>query len=125
MLVRSPISTRTDTLLPYTTLFRSPFFQDDHEYRCVVLRGNVEAVVRKSLRMLQGDGKRTIGEICLDTCLKNDISVDVVTESMLRNEVWRCVPERGELFHMDWQHNVGRGALVTTDRKSTRLNSRH
>src|SRR3546814_12013816 len=64
--------------------------------------------------MLQGDGKRTIGEICLDTCLKNDISVDVVTESMLRNEVWRCVPERGELFPIDWQHNVGRGALVTT-----------
>src|SRR3546814_7950259 len=33
---------------------------------------------------------------------------------MLRNEVWRCVPERGELFPIDWQHNVGRGALVTT-----------
>src|SRR3546814_5837872 len=82
--VQSPSDLQTVTYRIFAeskALAIAPFFQYDHEYRCVVLRGNVEAVVRKSLRMLQGDGKRTIGEICLDTCLKNDISVDVVTRS--------------------------------------------
>src|SRR3546814_2218009 len=32
MIRRPPRSTRTDTLFPYTTLFRSPFFECEHDF---------------------------------------------------------------------------------------------
>src|SRR3546814_5259963 len=35
MIRRPPISTRTDTLFPYTTLFRSPIIADDYDARAV------------------------------------------------------------------------------------------
>src|SRR3546814_1564584 len=52
--VQSPSDLQTVTYRIFAeskALAIAPFFQYDHEYRCVVLRGNVEAVVRKSLRM--------------------------------------------------------------------------
>src|SRR3546814_6045510 len=50
--VQSPSDLQTVTYRIFAeskALAIAPFFQYDNEYRCVVLRGTVEAVVRKSL----------------------------------------------------------------------------
>src|SRR3546814_5402515 len=52
--VQSPSDLQTVTYRIFAeskALAIAPFFQYDHAYRCVVLRGNVEAVVRKSLQI--------------------------------------------------------------------------
>src|SRR3546814_3515473 len=68
MLRRPPISTRTDTLFPYTTLFRSVAadrrFRDD---RVVVLcacrsRSSSEGHLRRNARRSHGDGRRLRSE---------------------------------------------------------------
>src|SRR3546814_6652281 len=48
MIRRPPRSTRTDTLFPYTTLFRSRFCPDDDERVFVVAQGGSEVIVEVS-----------------------------------------------------------------------------
>src|SRR3546814_11038605 len=65
--VQSPSDLQTVTYRIFAeskALAIAPFFQYDHEYRCVVLRGNVEAVVRKSL----SSEERRVGKECVSTC---------------------------------------------------------
>src|SRR3546814_9279993 len=47
MIRRPPRSTRTDTLFPYTTLFRSPYATDDH--KPLIIRGTVSSDTGESL----------------------------------------------------------------------------
>src|SRR3546814_11186469 len=43
MTLRPPISTRTDTLVPYTTLFRSPVHEDRHARRRAAFRHRADS----------------------------------------------------------------------------------
>src|SRR3546814_15401171 len=71
--VQSPSDLQTVTYRIFAeskALAIAPFFQYDHEYRSVFLRGNVDAGLIKSLRMLQGEGNGRVREVCLDTFVK-------------------------------------------------------
>src|SRR3546814_15884471 len=100
MIMRPPKSTRTDTLLPYTTLFRS------------------EGVVIRRAAMLEHADRHDAVEAPRvaqrKVAIVDEFEGHAVGESGLR----RARLRQRELF-------LGQGDAVDGDRKSTRLNSRH
>src|SRR3546814_4856092 len=112
MIRRPPISTRTDTLFPYTTLFRS-----DVTYLKVAGRWHYLAIVLdKHTRRLLG---WRLGR-------QRDIAL---TMAALNQAVVRRRPAPGLIFHSDrgseYAAYAYRNHLAKLDRKSTRLNSSH
>src|SRR3546814_12707382 len=69
MIRRPPRSTRTDTLFPYTTLFRSvllePWFQilGAHQIVRVMVHGAAIGTVEAGLHLV--DGEQGVGTICI------------------------------------------------------------
>src|SRR3546814_14292667 len=101
MIRRPPRSTRTDTLFPYTTLFRSP--------RRLAARAAAERMAE-----LAGEAVgRTIGyRTRLDSKTSAATRIEVVTEGIFANRI-QADPELAGV------------SAVLLDRKSTRLNSSH
>src|SRR3546814_11110223 len=97
---RPPRSTRTDTLFPYTTLFRSDAARIDHDAAGVTFAG-------------------TRGLIALDGMTPSELDGDVLLIDPLRGRADR-------LIRADSAHNT---LLVTErcdqERKSTSMNSSH
>src|SRR3546814_13750516 len=127
MLPPPPRSTRTDTLLPYTTLFRSPFLFSVEK---------IEATGRFFFR-LSGTGIRDIMGFentnrFLDELLSGDdlAAVSAMFDQVLGQGV--CIRsiegltysdrsyQRAEVLRLPLRHRDGE-----QDRKSTRLNSSH
>src|SRR3546814_5280499 len=132
MIRRPPISTRTDTLLPYTTLFRSghldlPEEPDDPP----------------AVELLIQDGK-AIGEV--EAVIQNFIAPDPLAGLVVPDRPVAASPgppdqeiaflQRGDAFRLDATIRDVRGAgfrttrattgePMGTDRKSTRLNYSH
>src|SRR3546814_9388977 len=108
MIRRPPISTRTDTLFPYTTLFRS-------EVVTAVFPGTKpDAKVQKVVpiaraRARQGKGRET------------SVPIKGLIPGMAVHYAHCCHPLPGD--RIVGIVNTGKG--VTVDRKSTRLNSSH
>src|SRR3546814_2577552 len=113
MIRRPPRSTRTDTLFPYTTLFRS-VVAPDMVHRSALVdrelagRGAVEAHV---------DGERTLIH-GITKCRSDRGSVEA---AFVDRGAWRV-----EIGRSDFQRENG-GIIgdAMEDRKSTRLNSSH
>src|SRR3546814_4521760 len=108
MIRRPPRSTRTDTLFPYTTLFRSPRRHADHDLGAA--KGVGLAAVNLGDEMLY----HLLGDV--------DVGDDAVAQGPNR------LDRIGGLAH----HRLGVVAdrldpldAVQRDRKSTRLNSSH
>src|SRR3546814_17976222 len=99
MIRRPPRSTRTDTLFPYTTLFRSPVEVTD-------IHVEVDAVLHRSR---------------LRHRIDPDLPASVVAGESQRAvlEVLPGKPERGS------PESAQPGGVGSIDRKSTRLNSSH
>src|SRR3546814_13978164 len=97
MIRRPPISTRTDTLFPYTTLFRSCY-----------IGGGGELAYWLQLKSFFKDGQIPFPILLLRN------SALVVSEK-----------QRGKLNRMDLEVSDLFLGQSTLDRKSTRLNSSH
>src|SRR3546814_5193263 len=109
MIRRPPRSTRTDTLFPYTTLFRAPVLGVDAELHVAAagvdadLAQHRDGGVAQALvflvgqRLRRGDGDRVAG----------------------------VHAHRVEVFDAAHDDAVVRGVADDLDRKSTRLNSSH
>src|SRR3546814_13727189 len=104
MIRRPPRSTRTDTLFPYTTLFRSV--------------GVREAIRKPRLRCLVLRPRRQFGVIA---------AVDEHTRQRRRVDFDRPArrPARDEQVGHHRLHRLAAEAQPRLDRKSTRLNSSH
>src|SRR3546814_7760594 len=111
MIRRPPRSTRTDTLFPYTTLFRSPQLDglvalDRQDAVPVVARAGVDE--RVAIRI---DGDRALDQVTgaeRGQQLLAGLGVQEVDRSVVGAE-----------------DEPGPGGAVARDRKSTRLNSSH
>src|SRR3546814_16759547 len=106
MIRRPPRSTRTDTLFPYTTLFRSPAAGRDHREALAL---EIAAQQLADLQLVLDDQDR-VGH---RTSRLRPAGAGVVAV----HHPW-CPPRgqgTGTTFH----------ATATGDRKSTRLNSSH
>src|SRR3546814_17519793 len=105
MFLGPPESTRTDPLLPYTTLFRSGVFVDRRESRVAqILRGaGLLDIAHPAMHRHAeaGDEAADIGRVRLG--------------------------ERGEQFEPPARRRIAKGGMIDLrgDRKSTRLNSSH
>src|SRR3546814_18938131 len=92
-----PISTRTDTLVPYTTLFRSPVHLDEHR----------DELVHRGLRL---------GRVVpLDVRRADGLAHGALDETHAALPAGPLLGGAGE----------GAAVEVEVDRKSTRLNSSH
>src|SRR3546814_2614746 len=118
MITRPPRSTRTDTLFPYTTLFRSL----GHDAVC---RGQSQALV--DLRILRREVRheRAADDVGRHAAaVVGDPQADVVPALQARQVLHRLAPRAHvQRFHVDSALTVHR--LDRVDRKSTRLNSSH
>src|SRR3546814_10484420 len=122
MIRRPPRSTRTDTLFPYTTLFRSRTVRDDHHLAQVRLLREAD-VVRLRWR-----------HPVLHDLMQNARFADTIGADQGIHIVWQWVVglelqfERRDIpadivkLESKVEH---RGRLALQDRKSTRLNSSH
>src|SRR3546814_19907574 len=106
MIRRPPRSTRTDTLFPYTTLFRS---QD-----------TLRNVIEWDTKRLDVEGQRldTLKEIAATQEAYDARQLKVATQKMeaARNYLRQQLDEEGYTLNQRLEH---------PDRKSTRLNSSH
>src|SRR3546814_8829661 len=117
MIRRPPRSTRTDTLFPYTTLFRSPGTTISRR------RSRTDAMMKTGLstaensRRLSREAAAQLREIAHE--LRNPLNALTAIAEIFRDQRFGPLPgdkypEYAELAH---------GATI--DRKSTRLNSSH
>src|SRR3546814_16974675 len=102
MLRRPPISTRTDTLFPYTMLFRSParVSRDAGPWRT----GSRDTAACRSDRRLETGGSRILGQRGARNCAPEPLGVDLLPDAGLRRldglERGRREPARHRLrFH--------------------------
>src|SRR3546814_20001516 len=131
MIRRPPRSTRTDTLLPYTTLFRSAALR----HRETVFAGageDVELLGQRTADIAGVGLDRT--EICAKA--REDAHVSVAHVQVFAMQVFRVHVERVRVLHQEFaraHHAEARTTfvselglhLIEVDRKSTRLNSSH
>src|SRR3546814_2291508 len=123
MIRRPPRSTRTDTLVPYTTLFRSAFHADSRRNgadQIVHLLGM--AVIVDVDHAADGEAGEIIG--------RREGGVEMVAADIVEIDVDSRLAERMERGRQPVEHRPGLvidGSIGTQfpDRKSTRLNSSH
>src|SRR3546814_15628242 len=101
MIRRPPISTRTDTLFPYTSLFRSV---DGFEFRLLRREANAARAIVRAGRV---EGGR---EIC-----RLELRIVTLARHARAPPIGGEIPIIGEVVDR----------LAEQDRKSTRLNSSH
>src|SRR3546814_13489895 len=121
---RPPRSTRTDTLFPYTTLFRSRAFGSVAEALQAYENGDITLHARISLRDTT-DGTEatrregTMGRFLFDECLPPGFGY--ITETVKKKQMGEIVDRLANEF----PKAVVAASLDAIDRKSTRLNSSH
>src|SRR3546814_10379642 len=138
MIRRPPRSTRTDTLFPYTTLFRSrfglPLASNRQDFRVVLVRehagdvGRVLDALAQIIELTEHDRKRVLREVSR----KRSFVPVTVRENLTWDEVSRVEVNGPELPGVSIEMGQIRDypfadsmAHVLGDRKSTRLNSSH
>src|SRR3546814_6423631 len=122
MILRPPISTRTDTLFPYTTLFRSVA-----EGGVEVIAEGVELTDHLARQMRLGDGaraqhrpERIAAAGARRSCRQAFEHRDRIGDRLDRHPARRLAHGRPAL--VDGRSDA---MPLDPDRKSTRLNSRH
>src|SRR3546814_5436082 len=105
MIRRLPRSTRTDTLFPYTTLFRSVWVDGGMPFRAETIKGYVAAVHQRFLALVAEQAGQALPAAA-------DIAVRFRYNQAFRS-IDAMVPALLAML------------LMLIDRKSTRLNSSH
>src|SRR3546814_9851315 len=120
MLRRPPSSTRTDTLLPYATLFRSQPRPADEDG---VGAAAVDAADRRAGRLLVPGDSRLVGDIEHVQKVVRDAAA-LGLGQLRRTDVHAPIQLHGVGVD-DLGGPAGRPQPLRADRKSTRLNSSH
>src|SRR3546814_10338989 len=132
MIRRPPRSTRTDTLFPYTTLFRSNFFSTALDQR----GGNIFSTHRvfylsNFCQHRIGQAKQPCrhclsGNDCAISCRENCSKLNAQTggSACLQGDP-SARAQRIEVSLADWTWQLKLFTNARADRKSTRLNSSH
>src|SRR3546814_2683303 len=122
MILRPPRSTRTDTLFPYTTLFRSRFQQ---LRRAPDARQRILDLMRQDRRRADG-GARAAGRAAMADLARLALRVDRYHAPAFMIDDGRDHQVDFHLRRAPGVHaDVIGGDRLVADRKSTRLNSSH
>src|SRR3546814_1231460 len=125
MIRRPPISTRTDTLFPYTTLFRSARHTLKREFR------NIEP--REARVLLLEAGPRVLSTFPDSLSEKARRQLEKLGVEVRTGTPVNAIDADGVLLGDEpiaartvlWAAGVAASKLARADRKSTRLNSSH
>src|SRR3546814_4513405 len=112
MIRRPPRSTRTDTLFPYTTLFRSPHTQWRRRGSCQAIQREVPQL---PVSPLAGAGRTRRTVVAHGLLPESDPGEHALHEAVALREAVKHV------HHFA----VEQAEVAAIDRKRTRLNSRH
>src|SRR3546814_2714649 len=121
MIRRPPISTRTDTLLPYTTLYRSGVERERH--RLPAHRRIEQALIERALhapRTMPGKLDEAQGVRRHRRLGIKPLGLTIEHDSRLAERI-HLLDQIGQRPTLD----LGEIHVAMEDRKSTRLNSRH
>src|SRR3546814_5597225 len=122
MIRRPPRSTRTDTLFPYTTLFRS-LAQTAGDPREAVMKGGKRLRARRDREVYEVDIDRQPRQIADEQV---DCGAALEREDVLACDLGDDADQQGDLRRIDvGRHQLSSGSSFCLDRKSTRLNSSH
>src|SRR3546814_9788498 len=128
MIRRPPRSTRTDTLFPYTTLFRSPacVVTDNTKDGCTAAQGGVELGAMKAESTVSHDGHHgcvRVGELSANSHGQGgaDSAGGSVDDAMRCTKAGLCPLADFTAVHHPYRVRMA----VQEDRKSTRLTSSH
>src|SRR3546814_8362153 len=128
MIRRPPRSTRTDTLFPYTTLFRSDRLSPstsigfDAEYALMLNAASaIHVVVRMIFFILFLNCSDLLKSICMPVSSNLNPAIDAIN---LSKQVVDASGELNIMRQIDFTVKAG-STLAIVDRKSKRLNSRH
>src|SRR3546814_2098573 len=118
MIRRPPRSTRTDTLFPYTTLFRS---RDDVDR---VRRLPLEQMLQEAVALALDRGRFAgVDRLPEGRVLAQPLALLLRVDDDARLGI--VLPEQELVDRVRGLEDEVRGLLVDEDRKSTRLNSSH
>src|SRR3546814_2676557 len=129
MIRRPPRSTRTDTLFPYTTLFRSESFVHDVKRPHFGRRHRKPAPAVAGQHRLFGEteafrNSRKV-EIGLPAVVEHQVAADFVLDAVERCALDGEPPMHGASMKLEFGGDSLVRAVAAGDRKSTRLNSSH
>src|SRR3546814_9944753 len=128
MIRRPPRSTRTDTLFPYTTLFRSTI--DSRARAGQIRRSDLEKDIARLEAIIESEGGKGLASLAAAAAEEADAATqalarldeEAATVKMLKDVLDEARAEASRTF-------VGpvaqRARVHVEDRKSTRLNSSH
>jgi glutathione synthase/RimK-type ligase-like ATP-grasp enzyme len=85
----------------------SPFYPIEHEYRVIVLHGQVKLVYTKLIPFVIGDGQTSLYDLVI-TYLKEH--PDSPLQKKLQLEEENFIPEKGQRISLHWKHNLGQGS---------------
>src|SRR3546814_9464140 len=119
MIRRPPRSTRTDTLLPYTTLFRSTAIKNSRAVAAAYLEEHQQAIAADALSIAQvlnrGGPSLVYATELFNSVITRQANLRYLTEAAVYDSSGRMLA-RSQDFLL---------AFNPEDRKSTRLNSSH
>ena len=81
-----------------------PFYHIRHEFRCIVVDGQVELLYKKVRPVVVGDGHSTISQLLQEFNLR--YFKDYQNDTILEN---------GKIFEYDWRFNLSRGSVSSMD----------
>lgn len=98
------LQTKAEYILKkFNSLTASPFYNIEHEYRVIILNGEVKIVFDKIRPYVIGDGKNTIKQLTSQK-YKNNIKPDKSIDLNI-------IPGASQKVILSWRHNLNFGAI--------------
>ncbi len=82
-----------------------PFYNIEHEYRVIVLNGEVKLIYAKYLPIVVGDGIKTIKQLLIE--FNYEYFFD-----RLQDEKYNVVLNKGEIYQYNWKYNLSQGSIA-------------
>ena len=82
-----------------------PFYEIKHEYRAVMLNGEIRLLYAKYLPIVFGDGVKTIRELLIE--FNHDFFID-----KLKDSTYDKVLDKDEKYEYGWKFNLSQGSIT-------------
>ncbi len=88
----------------------SPLLDITHEYRTIILDGDIKLVYSKNRQAVEGDGRSMLKDLICEKFGPEELKSIILGVNPDTAEMLNKVVECGEYFTLNWKHNLGLGA---------------